>query len=170
MGGERRPRVPVPGFLGRDRLGDVITTFPVVHLLLECLIWFYLCLSEIHIFFGGGGGSDPPGLKLINQPGFTFRRPPEGSCTPPRSALPARSRRAPVVESVSGAEPLGEPSGRAGNGSEYADASLDAFNPLSPGLSPPLAFPTPRSLEEGATSSLAGLLDEGDFGSLSSRC
>lgn len=54
-----KPKVPAPGFLGRDRLGGVITTFPVAHILPECLIWFYLCPSKIHIFFGGGGRSDP---------------------------------------------------------------------------------------------------------------
>lgn len=40
---------------------DVITTFPVMHILLQCLVCFYLCLSEIHIyFFSGGGGEKRP--------------------------------------------------------------------------------------------------------------
>lgn len=117
--------------------------------------------------FSGEEREATPGLKLINQPGFAFRRPPARRLLD--CSLAARSRHAPVEESVSDANVLGEPSERTGNRSEYADTSPDALNALSPEL--PLLQPphTPKSLG-GPTSSLAGLLDEGDFGSLSSRC
>lgn len=80
----------------------------------------FVSQRDLHFFSGVGAGRSDPGLKLINQQGFTSRR------------LPPRSRRAAFVQpAVSGAEGLGEPSEGVGSRSGRADASPAAFNPLA---------------------------------------
>lgn len=101
-----------------------------------------LFVSQPDPHFFGEEREATPGLKLINQAGFTFRRPCARRLL--RCRLPPRSRSAPVAEPISGAECLGEPSERTGNHSEYAVTSPDAFNSLSPELSPSPGFPHPQ--------------------------